>query len=187
MELQGNSHWFLGTRLYRENDGSYLLDQENYIKHILNRYCGKDSQWGLPPMQNTPAPVDYVYSKGNRPTDEEREIINKRFKGLSMPSAVSSLLYAALNTRSDILWITNKLAKSSNNPGIKDYEALLHAFGYLRKSECTLSMKTHPHIKSAKPTKWNQPILWVFQTHPGRIAQTQVEALAASKFLFEGV
>ena len=50
-----------------------------------------------------------------------------------MASAVSSLLYVALNTRSDILWITNKLAKSCNNPGIKDFEALMHCFGYLRK------------------------------------------------------
>ena len=29
LELQGWSHWFLGTRLYREEDGSYILDQEN--------------------------------------------------------------------------------------------------------------------------------------------------------------
>ena len=42
-EVQGNAHWFLGTRIYRENDGSYLLDQETYSKHILNRYCGKES------------------------------------------------------------------------------------------------------------------------------------------------
>ena len=102
------------------------------IVHILNRYCGKDSAWGLPPMQSTPAPVNYVYSKDNRPkTDEDKAEIEKRFKGLSMASAVSSLLYAALNTRSDILWITNKLAKSSSCPGIKDFEALLHVFGYI--------------------------------------------------------
>ena len=134
IELQGHSHWFLGTRLYRESDGGYLLDQENYIKHILNRYCGKNASWGLPPMKNTPAPIDYVFTKENRPTtDEEQEEIKKRFEGLSMASAVSSLLYAALNTRCDILWITNKLAKSSSNPGIKDFEALLHVFGYLRQ------------------------------------------------------
>ena len=133
LEVQGWTHWFLGTRLYRESDGSYLLDQENYIRHILTRYCGKDSLWGLPPMQKTPAPVNYVYSKSNRPqTEEERKEVNRRFKGLSMASAVSSLLYAALNTRPDILWITNKLAKSSNDPGILDFEALLHVFGYLR-------------------------------------------------------
>ena len=133
LETQGWTHWFLGTRIYREEDGSYILDQESYVKHILNRYCGKETLWGLPPMQKTPAPIDYVYTKANRPKDEEeRQAIKNKFQGLSMASAVSSLLYAALNTRPDILWITNKLAKSSSDPGMRDFEALLHVFGYLR-------------------------------------------------------
>ena len=152
VDLLGWSHWFLGTRLYREDDGSYLLDQENYIKHILNRYCGKEMDWGLPRMQSTPAPVDYVYSKDNRPTSEDKLEIQKRFNGLSMPSAVSSLLYAALNTRCDILWITNKLAKSSTNPGIKDYEALLHVFGYLRKYP-DYAVKFHADISKSSVHK----------------------------------
>ena len=59
LETQGWSHWFLGTRLYQEEDGSYILDQENYIQHILNRYCGKESVWGLLSMQTTPAPPEY--------------------------------------------------------------------------------------------------------------------------------
>jgi hypothetical protein len=134
LELQGNAHWFLGTRIYRESDGSYLIDQENYIKNVLKRYCGDDSTQGLPPMKSTPAPVDYVYTTKNRPeTDEEKKEIERRYNGISMPSAVSSLLYAALNTRCDILFIVNKLAKSANNPGMKDFEALMHVFGYLRK------------------------------------------------------
>ena len=134
LELQGHAHWFLGTRIYREKDGSYFIDQETYAKHVLNRYCGKESPWGLPAMKDTPAPLDYVYSKANRPqSDEEKAEIEKRFPGLSMASAVSSLLYISLNTRSDILWIVNKLAKSSSNPGLKDFKALMHCFGYLRK------------------------------------------------------
>ena len=134
LELQGNAHWFLGTRIYRENDGSYIIDQETYAKHVLNRYCGPESPWGLPPMQETPAPIDYVYTKENRPiTTEDKQEVEKRYPDLSMASAVSSLLYIALNTRCDILWIVNKLAKSSSNPGLKDFAALLHCFGYLRK------------------------------------------------------
>ena len=65
-----------------------------------------------------------------------------------MASAVSSLLYAALNTRSDILWITNKLAKSSSCPGVKDFEALMHVFGYLRKyPDCAI--KFYADIKES--------------------------------------
>ena len=134
LELQGHAHWYLGTRLYREQDGSYILDQEMYVRHVLNRYCGKDSTWGLPSEKDTPAPIDYVYSKDNRPTNEkDRQEIQEHYPDLSMASAVSSLLYCALNSRSDILWAVNKLAKSSTNPGIKDFNALMHLFGYLRR------------------------------------------------------
>jgi hypothetical protein len=100
----------------------------------LNHFCGKESEWGLPEMKETPAPTDYVYSKMNRPnSNEDQKEILKHFNGLSMSSAVSSLLYIALNTRCDILWVVNKLAKSSMQPGIKDFEALMHCFGYLRR------------------------------------------------------
>ena len=134
LELQGYAHWFLGTRLHRFKDGSYTLDQETYTKHILNRYCGKETTWGLPPLKETPAPVEYVYTKENRPTtDLEKDLVKSRFPELSMASAVSSLLYLALNTRCDILWTVNKLAKSSTCPGVKDFEALMHLFGYLRR------------------------------------------------------
>jgi hypothetical protein len=85
-------------------------------------------------MQETPAPRDYVYTKENRPkTEEERKEIERAYPELSMASAVSSLLYVALNTRCDILWAVNKLAKSSSNPGLEDFKALMHCFGYLRK------------------------------------------------------
>ena len=115
LELQGHVHWFLGTKLYREQDGSYFIDQETYVKHILNCYCGKETPWDLTSMKDTPALLDCIYSKTNRLlTDDDKAKIKKCFPGLSMASAVSSLLYIALNTRCDILWNVNKLAKSSS-------------------------------------------------------------------------
>ena len=38
-------------------DGSYVLDQKNYIKDVSNCYHGKAS------FQFTPVPIDYVYTK----------------------------------------------------------------------------------------------------------------------------
>ena len=62
-----------------------------------------------------------------------------------MASALSSLLYTAFNTHSDILWITNKLAKSSSDPGIKDFEAIMHIFGHLRAfPDYGLKLYTYP-------------------------------------------
>jgi hypothetical protein len=85
-------------------------------------------------MKDTPARSDYLFTKENRPQNEEEiKEIQNNFGDILMPSAVSSLSYLALNTRSDILWIKNKLAKSESNPGFKDYKALMHCFRYLRK------------------------------------------------------
>lgn len=68
-----------------------------------------------------------------------------------MPSAVwtSSLLYPALNTRCDILWITNKLAKLVNCPRLKDFEALMHVFGYLRKYYSDYSVKFNGNVSDS--------------------------------------
>ena len=104
MELQGHEHWYLRTQLYCEKDGSYILDQEMYVCHILNRYYRKDSIWGLPQEKDTSAPVDDIYKKENHPTaEQDKNKIAKWFPDLSMARAISSLLYCALNTRSDIL------------------------------------------------------------------------------------
>ena len=43
------------------------------------------------------------------------------------------MILRCLQTTNDILWITNKLAKSTNDPGLKEFQALMHLFGYLEK------------------------------------------------------
>ena len=55
-----------------------------------------------------------------------------KHRGLDFRSAVCSLLYLALGTRGDVLFIVNKLAKACTAPGDEDFKALLWLFGYLR-------------------------------------------------------
>ena len=74
--------------------------------------------------------------------------MTKDYHGLDFRSAVCSLLYLALGTRGDILFIVNKLAKACTNPGRKDFEALLWLFGYLR-SEQSWGSKFYSHIKES--------------------------------------
>ena len=89
LELQGCAHWLLGTRIYREHDGNYLINQDTYAKHILNMYCRKESTWGLPAMKDTPAPLDCVYTKVNRPTSEEEDKeVEEKCPGSSMASVL---------------------------------------------------------------------------------------------------
>jgi hypothetical protein len=133
LEDQGHAHWYLSHRVYREKDGSYIIDQEQYTKHLLKKFFPEDAPWGSPVHRDTPAPLDYVFSKENRPEEDEQAEIAKRYPNLKLSSIVCSLLYLALGTRCDLLWAVGKMSKGCSNPSLKDYHAAFWALGYLRK------------------------------------------------------
>jgi len=58
--------------------------------------------FGTPPHRATPAPLDYIFSKENRPSDEEKKQLTIDFKGLNYRSAicygVASCLHAFLSS-----------------------------------------------------------------------------------------
>ena len=121
-------------RIHRYDDGSYSLDQMRYTLFLLDKYCPTNSPWGRPPHRDSPAPPNYAFTKDNQPkSDEEHKAIKDKYPGLQMSSAVCSLLYLAMGTRCDILWIVTKLAKSCKHPGMEYFHALMWCFGYLRK------------------------------------------------------
>ena len=120
IDLNGHASWFLQMRIHQYEDFSISIDQNRYTKVILKKYCPSNAPFGTPQHRSTPAPPTYVYSKENRPMDEEAKQLAEEYKGL----------YLALGTRGDILFIVNKLAKACTCPGKKDFEALLWLFGY---------------------------------------------------------
>ena len=113
-------------------DGSYTIDQYHFVQNIITKFCPSDAPWGTPDFHDTPAPLDYVFTKSNRPTPEELVEISTKYPGLHFASAVCTLLYLSLGTRPDITWIVAKLSKACHNPGLQDYKALLWLLGYLR-------------------------------------------------------
>jgi hypothetical protein len=131
--FNGPAQWFLQMRIYKYSCGSISLDQQRYALNIVSRYNPPEAPWGVPQFRETPAPPGYIFTKENRPTIEQTKEIETRFKGLHFRSAVCSILYLAFGTRADIMFITCKLSKACHDPGIKDFEALLWLFGYLRK------------------------------------------------------
>ena len=100
---------------------------------IIRKFCPENAPYGIPPYQSTPDPLDYEAKKNNIPVKDQEALTKSIYPNLSYISAVCTILYLALGTRSDITWIVMKLAKSCNNPRIEDYEALLHLLGYLRQ------------------------------------------------------
>ena len=132
LEDQGYTHWYLSHRIYREKDGSFIMDQEQYTRHLLKKFFPENAPWGSPTHRDTPAPLDYVFSKDDRPDEKEQVLIKKKYPGLKLSSIVCSLLYLALSTRPDILWVVGKMSKGCSNPSLKDYRAAFWTLGYLR-------------------------------------------------------
>ena len=100
---------------------------------MLKKFFPDDAPWGSPTYHDTPAPPDYVYTKENRPDEEEKSLIKKTYGDLKLSSIVCSLLFLAINTRSDLLWAVGKLSKACSNPSMVDYAAAFWTLGYLRK------------------------------------------------------
>ena len=127
-------------RLHQHRDGTYTLDQHRFAMNILQRFDPKNTIT----KHDTPLPTDYTFSKDNRPKDDnERAHTESKYSFIHFRSAVCTLLYAAYNTRADILFAVCKLAKACVCPGDKDYKALLHLIGYL-KSKPDLALKFYP-------------------------------------------
>ena len=133
VESKGHAHWFLGMRIHQYKDGSHTIDQSHFTKMIIRKFCPEDAPYGMPQFQSSPAPLNYQAKKNKIPLKEQKLITDSKYPNLSYISAVCTILYLALGTRSDITWIVMKLAKSCINPREEDYKALLHLLGYLRK------------------------------------------------------
>ena len=82
ISFNGPAQWFLQMRIYKYSCGSISLDQQRYALNIVDRYNPPEAPWGVPQFRETPAPLDYVFTKKNRPTAEQKAEIERRFKGL---------------------------------------------------------------------------------------------------------
>ena len=130
VKFLGPAQWFLLICIHQHNDSTDTLDQHRYVLNSLQR-DDPDSEF---PERETPFPPDYTFSKDNRPvTENDNQIIEKRYSCLPFCSAVCTLLYVAYNTCADILFAVCKLAKACNCPGKLNYCALIWLFGFLRQ------------------------------------------------------
>jgi len=82
--------------------------------------------------RDTPLPIDFVATKRDCAiSEEEKEEVQKRFGHIHYRSAIGALIYASSGTRADITFAVSKLAKFSNDPGMKHYKALVWLISYL--------------------------------------------------------
>ena len=131
--LGGYAQWFLSMQISSKPDG-IIVSQARYALNIVQKICNHTSKHGVPKFRNTPLPPDYSYSKNNRPsTSSEKNRITTEYRDLDFRSAVCSILYLATVTRGDLAFPCHKLSRACIEPGLKDYEALIHLLGYIRK------------------------------------------------------
>ena len=83
-------------RIHQYEDFSTSIDQHRYTTVVLKQYCPDNAPFGTPKHRTTPASPTYVYSKENRPNEEEVEQLKRDYEGLDFRSAVCSLLYLLL-------------------------------------------------------------------------------------------
>ena len=109
MDDRGNLEWFLGMRVTKHKDG-ITLDQETYIKQILETFGMQDCNPSKTPAENN---LKLEIAKGD----------SARANQFEYRSLVGSLIFLAKQTRPDIMWITNVLSRFMNDPTVEHYNA----------------------------------------------------------------
>jgi hypothetical protein len=131
LELMGQAHWYLATRINQLANYDVELDQSRYCLSIIKKYLDPAGAKKVTHSHTTPLPMDFVPMADDCSIDDgtsEKLIVEYN---LHYTSCIGSLIYLAM-TRTDIIYAINKLAKFSRRPGKVHFEALLHVLRYLR-------------------------------------------------------
>ncbi|PKI46224.1 hypothetical protein CRG98_033396 [Punica granatum] len=120
--------YVLGIRIYRDRSRSLLgLSQSAYIDKVLRRFSMQDSKKGSLPMLH-----GISLSKAQSPsTREERDRINR----ISYASAIGSIMYAMLCTRSDVSYALSMTSRYHSDPGERHWIAVKNILKYLRRTK----------------------------------------------------
>ena len=135
MKDMGKPHYCLGVNI-ETMDGVLQMNQEQYIKKILNKYKLQDRKPVSTPMDvNVKLMKDDGYSKPIDPVPYQ--------------SMVGSLTYAAIATRPDIAQAVGTLAKFNSFPNEAHLTAVKRVFRYL-KGTVKLHLQYEASDKSRK-------------------------------------
>ncbi|XP_058733051.1 uncharacterized protein LOC131604637 [Vicia villosa] len=128
MKDLGEAAYILGISIYRDRSQKLLgLSQSTYIDKVLRRFNVHDSKKGFIPMQH-----GMCISKTQSPsTKEERDRMNK----IPYASAIGSIMYAMLCTRSDVFYALSATSRYQYDPGDTHWVAVKNVLKYLRKTK----------------------------------------------------
>jgi hypothetical protein len=133
LELIGQAHWYLGTRINQLANYDIELDQSQYCAAIVKKYLDVAGAPKVDRLHNTPLPLDFVPTSDDCSASEEAAKLLEQEYNVDFASCVGSLIYLGM-TRCDIVYAVNKLAKFTRLPGRVHFDVLLHLLRYLRNN-----------------------------------------------------
>jgi hypothetical protein len=116
----GDLNWFLGTRIIRDNEASYLC-QDSYIEQVAKRYNIDLSK--LPP---TPCASNISFAKYDGQASKASIKLYQQ--------KVGSVIYASIITRPDIAFVAAKLSEFMQNPSPEHMQAIDRVILYLYRT-----------------------------------------------------
>jgi hypothetical protein len=151
LELLGQAHWYLGTRIHQLANFDIELDQNRYCASIVKKYL---DQAGAPKnirRHDTPLSIHFIPTSDDcSATDKDATKLGIMYN-IDFASCIGSLIYLGM-TRTDITYAVNKLAKYTRKPGQKQFEALLHLLRYLRDNN-NLGLRYYSSVQDAPITQ----------------------------------
>jgi hypothetical protein len=125
VELMGQAHWYLATRINQLSNYDIELDQSRYCKSIVKKCLDTAGCKKIISHHSTPLPLDFIPTSEDCSVDEDASKLLEQEYNIEYASCIGSLIYLAM-TRCDITFAVNKLAKYSKKPGKAHFEAMLH-------------------------------------------------------------
>jgi hypothetical protein len=71
LELMGQAHWYLATRIHQKQNLDIELDQTRYCLSILKKYLGTAGCPRNNSLVNTPLPIDFIPTSKDCSLDEK--------------------------------------------------------------------------------------------------------------------
>lgn len=125
MKDLGQTKFCLAIQLSRARDG-ILMHQSTYIQKLLDRFEMSDCKPVSTPMVVRKLDVD---RDEFRPADEGESILDHNYPYLS---AVGALMYLSNQTRPDISFAVNLLARHCNRPTMRHWQGIKQVLRYLK-------------------------------------------------------
>ena len=128
MKDLGELKHFLGMRIARTLNGDITIDQNGYIRQILERFGMQDSKSVSTPFATGSRLVSANHTGTTSPTTTDI----KEYQAM-----VGSLMYAMLCTRPDLAYAIQQLSQFSSNPTNAHFQAAKRVFRYLQGTQTT--------------------------------------------------